>query len=275
VVERADGLHALRTHVVPGPAERRVGELEHRVVAEAPFVAGTPLSEVLATAPAQAVPGLLRTWREHVEIGASAGGPIALDPAPGNVLRDAAGGLVDVDEEWFHHAAGVREVLERSLLHEAMALADARPPETWPDLVTVGDLLRRLADEAGLGPVDEEALARREGAVQAEVGGVDAEVARADVHAMLERPLRLGPLGIREHELRAELERRLIVQDARVQELHDAAHERLLALEEAAAERTALEAELAELRAAHAQVVGSRSWRATEGLRRFAARLRR
>ena len=206
-------------------------------------------------------------------------------------------------------------VLSRCLVYLALSITDRRPPERWPEgCDTIEDLVFHLAALAGADDAvaDLDGVLAREAELQAQVNrtvpGADGwETIVSEEHdrlrAVLKGPLELTALGLREWEIRDAQDSRVADLSAKVEEFHALLVERQALLDEvretAATLRTdvegreaaialserelddrqrriaALQDELDRVRAAHAVVVSSRTWRLTASLRGFAATLRR
>jgi len=149
---------------------------------------------------------IVRRWREHASALPAGAGGRNVDPLPQNVLH-TAGGLLDIDEEWLSVDYTAADVVDRGLLHIAIALAQRRAPARWPEGVrTLGDLVAHLGREVGLGE-RLDAVLRREAELQTRVQRMDdtdpgwaaavAEEADALRHG-LDTQLTVFELGVRD-----------------------------------------------------------------------------
>jgi SAM-dependent methyltransferase len=241
------------------------------ITADAPFVAGDHLLEVMESASDEEMRACLRQWRELLTEAVSEGKRCLLDLMPHNIIRRPDETLAVIDAEWSGSDLGLTELVERGALITGLKLAARTPAERWPG-PAVRDAVRHvgaLADlDADGGWID--GAVEREAGLQAQVGlppGAssaerDHEIAGTHHYyrEWLGRPLADLPLGTPDHlRLGAALAEREQAQEQ---------------LREAIAQRVATEAEAQALRERVAAMQSSRSWRLTAPVRALAARRR-
>lgn len=307
------GIVFARRHLSPGDDPRREGALEHRC-GTMPFEPGPTVLDRLEHADDTELAELLGRWRRHVLATPGSADGRNIDPLPDNII-DTPSGWRAVDDEWLCADWTPEAVLSRCLLYLALSITDRRPPERWPEgCDTIEDLVFHLAALAGAddAAADLDRVLAHEAEVQAQVNrtapGADGwETIVSEEHdrlrAVLKGPLELTALGLREWEIRDAQDSRVADLSAKVEEFHALLVERQALLDEvretAATLRTdvegreaaialserelderqrriaALQDELDRVRAAHAVVVSSRTWRLAASLRGLAATLRR
>lgn len=272
-----------------GPAA--AGSLEHRV-SSGHWVEGPSLLETLEEADESALAAWLGRWREAVE--AAPDDVTDIDLVPHNLIV-AGERLVPVDREWFDSSYTPSDVVDRGILHLGLALADRRPPESWPGaprtVTEVVGLLARLAEDPCL--VERlDAIVAREAQLLVRISRLDdpargprwVEDQAEAFRDALARPLAATGLGPRplpgiaaddrlaelvagHHAELEHLHREVAARDAEVERLHGEVAARDSRV--SGAESARAEAELA-----LARIHRSRSWRSTGALRRFASGVR-
>lgn len=201
------------------------GPLVHEI-ADSDFVPGQDLLDVLVSSHDEAFAGWLRRWRHFVTEATSQKEPsslVSLELGPHNVMVRDDGEFVLIDQEWWHREYKECQVIERSILWLALFLSERCAPERW-QVERVGDLARALGATIGLEPDGQwlPLAVEREAEFQVEVcdsppGGVRwgaaVEAYRTQFSGQLDRKLADTALGVREHELRANLE--VLLEEAR------------------------------------------------------------
>jgi hypothetical protein len=172
--------------------------VEQRSEAEAAWVEGVPLVDLLEVASEPETERWLRRWRAVAGEEIRAGN---IDCGVHNVVV-ADGALRVVDREWFGRGWEPRDVLERAVLVLALVLAPRCPPGRWRGCTTVADVAHRLAALAGV-PLDLDRAVTLEAAMLGELAGTPHAEREAELRATLSLPLTALPLGDRDRELRA------------------------------------------------------------------------
>jgi SAM-dependent methyltransferase len=186
-----------------------------------PYRPGTDVTELLAAATPPERQTLLKRWLELVRTLPEQDVP--LDLAPHNLVLDANDELHVIDAEWRGRGWSGDDVIGRGVLWLSLALAVARPPQSWPGCATVADIAVVLADECGLKPGWLSRAHALESAFQAAVRGVTPDVTAAQLDEQLALRLENLPLGPRVGAQLAELEHlRLVLAQL---EISNAAHE--------------------------------------------------
>ena len=182
-------------------------------VSDQGFVEGRDFLELLAESDDEALGRWLRQWSDLVRTGGDSG---CIDMVPHNMIADADGELVAIDQEWWLDDFGDGQIIERGVFWLGIHLADRTPPERWGK-ETVRELTVALGELVGLasdGGWIEGAL-RRESEIQARVTTTDpgasdwnwaANALQGQLLAKTNRRLADTALGMREHDLRGAAE---------------------------------------------------------------------
>ena len=255
------------------------------------FVPGTDLLELFAEADEKTLRGFLERWREALADGEGRG-VLGAELAPHNMILKPDGGIGLIDQEWLLLGASVQDILERGTLWLAIFLAERVPSERLP-AERVDQLARVLGSWVGLdaeGAWLDRAI-DREGAFQAQVNVCDPgdepggwsfalDEFRERLRRLVDRSLSELPLGEREHDIRARLEKELARERGELAEGRKEmaeARRRIAELEGRIAERDGrireLERVRAGLRTDLQEVRGSSGYQLIERLRRVRARL--
>ncbi len=235
-------------------------------LSDSDFAPGVDLVEVLAASDDETLREWLQRWRHLIGKSNSGGSPetVSIDLVPHNLILRDNGELAIIDQEWWHREYTERQVLERGIILLAGRIAHRCPPDRW-GVGRVGELAKTLGVAVGLDP-DGSWLAsaiEREAALQAQVHdsppdarqwAAAVESHRKSLHALLDQRLADTALGMREHELRANLEVETRAQVASLKADKDAAlAEKVAALAEKVAALAEKDAALAEKDATLAQ----------------------
>lgn len=215
IVATEDGATTVRG-LLRGDGTGRHGDLEFVGGGVHDVRAGEDLVDHVGGSTDDELTRLLAAWAALLEERAEE--PVLLDLIPQNLLVAADGSLVVIDQEWVDHGATWSQVRRRGLLRLGMELAERTPPDRWPGLETVRDVVDRVAALAGTGEadwleqtLDDEAVLQRQIACPPYAGasGDSVEWWRSQLDAQLERRLADLPLGIRQPEVQREVEQSL------------------------------------------------------------------
>ncbi|MCH7954066.1 MAG: class I SAM-dependent methyltransferase [Chloroflexi bacterium] len=115
-------------------------------VSDQGFVEGRDFLELLAESDDEALGRWLRQWSDLVRTGGDSG---CIDMVPHNMIADADGELVAIDQEWWLDDFGDGQIIERGVFWLGIHLADRTPPERWGK-ETVRELTVALGELVGL-----------------------------------------------------------------------------------------------------------------------------
>ncbi|WP_046528778.1 SAM-dependent methyltransferase [Cellulomonas sp. FA1] len=143
-----DGLVFLREVMHPGAAQPDgAADVRHTPAASERVVPGAELLTALVEQPERRGE-LLRAWIALLPADDLEWMPV--DLVPHNVVVDDDGTLVAIDQEWQVRGYGRSSTIVRGLFLAALQIAQLTRPQAASPWVTVGDVVRGLASEAGV-----------------------------------------------------------------------------------------------------------------------------
>ena len=195
-------------------------------VSDQAFIDGRDFVELLSESDDEALERWLRQWSDLVRTSGRSG---CIDLVPHNVIVDAHGELVVIDQEWWLDDYDDHDIIERGVFWLGIHLADRTSPERWGKetvrelTVALGEIVGLAADGGWL-----EGAVRKEAEIQARVTATDPGAAGWDsaVSALQGQLLKLTTrrladtaLGLREHDLRGAAEQRALASEETVQRI--------------------------------------------------------